>query len=204
MRHPVDGDDLVGAMRPRGPAGRAERRWRGCDVTPMPDLSSRPSGGANASPKSVRCPRSAPSAIASTPWPKPSTATTSPNSSTDPPEPALENRRRRRTGHPELGPLAQHQPPPRLPQRHTARESKPPSTLQNGPTNPWSKSNSPSLHQNQGDSVRTLGGILALLRRADRDRIREFGIHESDGAPDEKKRRPKHQQPGYQACMMAR
>ena len=28
---------------------------------------------------------------------------------------------------------------------------------------------------------------------ADRDRPREFGIHESDGAPDEKERRPKHQ-----------
>ena len=37
-----------------------------------------------------------------------------------------------------------------------------------------------------------LGGILALLRRADRFRPREFGIHESDGAPDEKERRPKH------------
>jgi hypothetical protein len=42
-----------------------------------------------------------------------------------------------------------------------------------------------------------------LLRRADRDRPREFGIHESDGAPDEKEGRPKHQPPGYQACMMA-
>jgi hypothetical protein len=30
----------------------------------------------------------------------------------------------------------------------------------------------------------------------------EFGIHESDGAPDEKERRPKQQPPGYQACMM--
>ncbi|MGB6514242.1 MAG: hypothetical protein WBF57_14870, partial [Mycobacterium sp.] len=29
----------------------------------------------------------------------------------------------------------------------------------------------------------------------------EFGIHESDGAPDEKEGRPKHQPPGYQACM---
>ena len=33
---------------------------------------------------------------------------------------------------------------------------------------------------------------------------RKFRIHESDGAPDEKERRPKHQPPGYQACMMAR
>jgi len=33
---------------------------------------------------------------------------------------------------------------------------------------------------------------------------REFGIHESDGAPDEKESRPKHEPPGYQACMMAR
>ena len=31
-----------------------------------------------------------------------------------------------------------------------------------------------------------------------------FGIHESDGAPDEKESRPKHKPPGYQACMMAR
>jgi len=30
---------------------------------------------------------------------------------------------------------------------------------------------------------------------------REFGIHESDGAPDEKESRPKHEPPGYQACM---
>ena len=40
------------------------------------------------------------------------------------------------------------------------------------------------------------------LRRADRYRPREFGIHESDGAPDEKESRPKHEPPGYQACMM--
>ncbi len=44
---------------------------------------------------------------------------------------------------------------------------------------------------------------VCLLRRADRYRLREFGIHESDGAPDEKECRPKHQPPGYQACMMA-
>ena len=44
-----------------------------------------------------------------------------------------------------------------------------------------------------------------LLRQAaDRDRPRGFGIHESDGAPDEKEGRPKQQPPGYQACMMAR
>ena len=42
-----------------------------------------------------------------------------------------------------------------------------------------------------------------LLRQADRYRPREFGIHESDGAPDEKESRPKHEPPGYQACMMA-
>ena len=41
-----------------------------------------------------------------------------------------------------------------------------------------------------------------LLRQADRYRPREFGIHESDGAPDEKESRPKHEPPGYQACMM--
>src|ERR1700694_4118504 len=32
------------------------------------------------------------------------------------------------------------------------QSSKPSSTLRNGPTNPWSKSNSPSLHPNQCDS----------------------------------------------------
>ena len=42
-----------------------------------------------------------------------------------------------------------------------------------------------------------------LFRQAHRYRPREFGIHESDGSPDEKERRPKHQPPGYQACMMA-
>jgi hypothetical protein len=31
---------------------------------------------------------------------------------------------------------------------------------------------------------------------------REFGIHESDGTPDEKEGRPKQQPPGYQACVM--
>ena len=41
-----------------------------------------------------------------------------------------------------------------------------------------------------------------LLGRADRYRLREFGIHESDGAPDVKESRPKHEPPGYQACMM--
>src|ERR1700756_1910156 len=43
---------------------------------------------------------------------------------------------------------------------------------------------------------------VCLLRGADRYRPREFGIHESDGAPDEKERRPKQQPPGYQACVM--
>lgn len=33
-------------------------------------------------------------------------------------------------------------------------------------------------------------------------RRRERGTHESDGAPDEKERRPKHRPPGYQACIM--
>jgi len=45
---------------------------------------------------------------------------------------------------------------------------------------------------------------VCLLRRADRYRLREFGIHGSDGPPEEKEGRPKHQLPGYQACMMAR
>jgi hypothetical protein len=47
-------------------------------------------------------------------------------------------------------------------------------------------------------------GAECLLRQADRYRPREFGTHESDGAPDEKESRPKHEPPGYQACMMAR
>jgi hypothetical protein len=41
---------------------------------------------------------------------------------------------------------------------------------------------------------------VCLLRQADRYRSREFGINESDGAPDEKERRPKQQPPGYQAA----
>ena len=50
------------------------------------------------------------------------------------------------------------------------------------------------------------GGIFALparsvlVRRADRKRLPEFAVHESDGAPDEKERRPKHKPPGYQAA----
>jgi hypothetical protein len=43
-----------------------------------------------------------------------------------------------------------------------------------------------------------------LLRRVDRYRLWEVGIYESDGAPEEKEGRPKHQPAGYQACMMAR
>ena len=58
------------------------------------------------------------------------------------------------------------------------------------------------------DAVATQGHDHQLaecsLRQADRYRPREFGIHESDGAPDEKESRPKHEPPGYQACMMAR
>jgi len=34
---------------------------------------------------------------------------------------------------------------------------------------------------------------VCLLGRADRYRLREFGINESDGAPDEKEGRPKHE-----------
>ena len=41
-----------------------------------------------------------------------------------------------------------------------------------------------------------------LLGQADRYRPREFGINESDGTPDEKEGRPKHEPPDYQACMM--
>ena|ERR1700730_3387879 len=50
------------------------------------------------------------------------------------------------------------------------------------------------------DTIRQLAECL--LRQADRYSPREFGIHESDGAPDEKESRPKHEPPGYQACMM--
>ena len=65
----------------------------------------------------------------------------------------LEDRRGRRARHPGLGPLAQPRPPARLPRRRpTSRVRSQRSTLRNGPTNPWSKSNSPSLHQTQGDS----------------------------------------------------
>ena len=56
------------------------------------------------------------------------------------------------------------------------------------------------------DAVATQDTITQLadcsIRQADRDRPREFDIHESDGTPDEKESRPKQQPPGYQACMM--
>src|SRR3984957_3872204 len=40
------------------------------------------------------------------------------------------------------------------------QSSKPSSTLRNGPTSPWSKSNSPSLHQNQGISLGPFGWVV--------------------------------------------
>ena len=47
------------------------------------------------------------------------------------------------------------------------------------------------------DAVATQGpdhpARRVLLRQADRYQPREFGIHESDGAPDEKEGRPKHE-----------
>ena len=52
--------------------------------------------------------------------PRPSTATTRPSSSADRPAGTVAHRRRRRTRHPRLGALAQHQPAPRLPRRPTA------------------------------------------------------------------------------------
>ena len=65
-------------------------------------------------------PQSALSAIpTTTPSPRPSTASTRPNSSADPPG-ALAQRRRRRTRHLGLGPLAQHPAPPQPPRRHPA------------------------------------------------------------------------------------
>ena len=36
-------------------------------------------------------------------------------------------------------------------------------------------------------------GAVCSLRRADRYRPQEFGIYESDGAPDEQEGRPKHE-----------
>ena len=45
---------------------------------------------------------------------------------------------------------------------------------------------------------------VCLFRRVGRYRPREFGIDESDGSPEGKEGRPKHQPPGYQACRMAR
>ena len=56
-----------------------------------------------------------------------------------------------------------------------------------------------SIHSNL-DLIR-LPRRLHLGRADPRD---SFGIHESDGSPDEKEGRPKQQPPGYQACMMAR
>ena len=77
----------------------------------------------------------------------------------------LEDRRGRRTGHPGLGALAQHQRAcTATSTTYRPQSSKPRSTLRNGPTNPWSKSNSPSLHQNQGDSSSTT--LRALARNA--------------------------------------
>ena len=52
--------------------------------------------------------------------------------------------------------------------------------------------------------IASIGADITRHRRADRYRPREFGLHESDGTPDEKEGRPKQQPPGYQACMMAR
>ena len=81
--------------------------------------NSPPFATANGSPRSARSPRSGPSATASTtPSPRPSTATTRPSSSADPPDPGPW-----RTvddvelGHPRLGPLAQHPAAARLPRR---------------------------------------------------------------------------------------
>ena len=66
-------------------------------------------------------------------------------------------------------------------------------------------------HRSQGRVENTVHDTDALVTRliprgleitAERYWPREFGINESDGAPDEKESRPKQQPPGYQACMM--
>ena len=80
--------------------------------------------------------------------------------------PALEDRRGRRARHPGLGPLAQHTTACTATSATSHQQSSSRrSTLRNGPTNPWSKSNSPSLHQTQGDSP-------AAVRTGPRDRPR--------------------------------
>jgi hypothetical protein len=50
--------------------------------------------------------------------------------------------------------------------------------------------------------MRSPGSPCACFSKQNRHRPGEFGIHGSDGAPDEKERRPEHQPPGYQASMM--
>ena len=63
------------------------------------------------------------------------------------------DRRRRRTGHPRLGPLAQQRTAARLPERRAAGQSSRRPTLPNKPTSYWLESNNPSLHQTQGESL---------------------------------------------------
>ena len=54
-----------------------------------------------------------------------------------------------------MGALAQHRPTTATSATSHPQSSKPRSKMPNGATNPWSKSNSPSL-QNQGDSAQLI------------------------------------------------
>src|SRR5690606_15108480 len=49
------------------------------------------------------------------------------------------------------------------------------STLRNGPTNPWSESNSPSLHQTQGDSQTRRSALLYALSSCSLPGLRRRG-----------------------------
>jgi len=89
------------------------------------------------------------------PSPRRSTATTRPSWSTDRPAPDRGKSSRTSRWPPWAGCTGT------TPAAYTAtsatshpQNSKPPSTMIHGPTNPWSESNSPSLQQNQGVSRR--------------------------------------------------
>jgi hypothetical protein len=84
-----------------------------------------------------------------------------------------------------------------------------------GPGRPW-RGSLGGAARGQDEARAGLGGAQRCGRHPGHDHparrvlasasrpLPGFGIHESDGAPDEKEGRPKHESPGYQACMMAR